>query len=302
VRFGVTAFVNDTTIGIAEVATTVEELGFESLWLGEHDHLPVATVHPWVDDGRPPDVYRRFPNPFVVLAHAAAVTTRLRLGTSVTLVAEHDPLYQAKEVATLDWLSGGRVELGVGYGWNALELANHGVDPGRRRSAFREKVAAMKALWTDETAAFDGEFVRFDESWSWPKPVQRPHPPISIGAALTPATRRDIVALADGWMPIRSMLAPDELTSAIGELRQAFDAEGRDPASCVVTLLELDGSLGGKRSIEAFEQRLPDEPTLRRYEAIGVDRCVFGVPAHDHGLFHAAAEALADRIELVPRG
>jgi probable F420-dependent oxidoreductase len=295
-RFGLMAFANDQGVGVVDVATAAERLGFESLWLGEHDHLPVDTVHPWIDGGRPPEVYRRFLNPFVALAAAASVTTTLRLGTSVSLIAEHPPLYLAKEVATLDLVSGGRVELGVGYGWNRGAMANNGVDPDRVRAVFAEKLTALRRLWTEEEVAFDGEHVRFSASWSFPKPVQRPHPPIILGAALTPTSRRHIVELADGWMPIRTMVSFDELAAGIRTLRSAFDEAGRDRSALQVTLLDFEGAMGGKRSVEAFVDRLPSPESLATYEEIGVDRCTYAVPAHDPALFAETIELLADRL------
>ena len=298
-KFGVTAFINDTAaLGIVEFATMAEQLGFESIWLGEHDHLPVDTVHPWVEGGTPPDIYKRFPDPFTLLAAAAGVTEHLRLGTSVSLVAEHNPIYLAKQIATLDWLSGGRVELGVGYGWNPLEMVNNGIDPKRPRAVFREKLAALKALWTQETTAFEGEFVNFTESWSYPKPVQSPYPPVIIGAALTPATKRDLVERADGWMPIRTTMSFEQLAEDIATVRGLVAQAGRDPFSIKISLLDPDGSMGGKKSLEAFERRLPSTELLRGYEEIGVDRCIYAVPAHDRGLLRSTIKLLAERLEL----
>lgn len=298
-KFGVTAFINDTAaIGIVEFATMAEELGFESIWLGEHDHLPVETVHPWVEGGTPPDIYKRFPNPFTLLAAAAGVTQHLRLGTSVSLIAEHNPIYLAKEIATLDWLSDGRLELGVGYGWNPLEMVNNGIDPKRPRAVFREKLAALKALWTQETTAFEGEFVNFTESWSFPKPRQTPYPPIIIGAALTEATKRDLVERADGWMPIRTTMSFDQLAEDISTLRGLAEEVGRDPSSITISLLDPDGSMGGKKSLEAFERRLPSEELLGRYQEIGIDRCIYAVPSHDSQLLRGALGLLAERLQL----
>jgi probable F420-dependent oxidoreductase len=301
VKQGVTAYINDKSLGIVEFATTAERLGFESIWLGEHDHLPVASVHPWVEGGEPPDIYRRFPDPFTLFAAAAAVTEELRFGTSVSLIAEHQPLYFAKQVATLDWLSGGRVEMGVGYGWNKLEMANNGVDIKRPRTVFREKLRALKAIWSQETVAFSGEFVNFTESWSYPKPVQKPYPPITLGSAFTPGSLKDMATSMDGWMPISTTMTLDELADAIKALREAVAAEGRDPAAFTISLLDPTGSMGGKRSLEAFEARLPSEETLARYAEIGVDRCIHSVPAHDPELFHGTMRLLAERVGLTPR-
>jgi probable F420-dependent oxidoreductase len=298
-KHGITGFINDKSLGIIEFATTAEKLGFESIWLGEHDHLPVDSVHPWVEGGAPPDIYRRFPDPFTLFAAAAGVTDSLRFGTSVTLIAEHNPIYLAKQIATLDFVSGGRVELGVGYGWNKLEMVNNGIDPKRPRAVFREKLRALKALWTQETAAFSGEFVNFTESWSYPKPIQKPHPPIILGSALTPGAVRDLVASMDGWIPIRTTMTFDELAESIVALRSQMAEAGRDPRSIVISLLDPDGAMGGKKSLAAFEERLSSEELLQRYAEIGVDRCIHAVPAHDCELFHATIEMLARRVGLV---
>src|SRR3954447_141938 len=192
---GIVTQLTDRSPSIVDVARAVEERGFESLWLGEHTHCPVDTVHRYTSGkyaagaktrgGYVPEFYKRMPDPYILLAAAAAATSTLRLGTSVGLPAEHNPLEMAKEVASLDLISGGRFEFGVGYGWSELEASNNGIPFNRRRDVMREKLLAMKALWAQETASFAGEYVNFTESWSWPKPVQRPNPPILLGAKLT---------------------------------------------------------------------------------------------------------------------
>jgi probable F420-dependent oxidoreductase len=293
---GVTAFINDSSVGIVEFATTAEGLGFESIWLAEHDHLPVDTVHPWVEGGTPPDIYKRMPDPFTLLAAAAAVTEQLRLGTSVSLIAEHNPIYLAKQIATLDFVSGGRVEVGVGYGWNKLEMVNNGIDPARPRAAFREKLHALKLLWTEETAAFSGEFVNFSESWSYPKPIQKPHPPVVLGAAFTPGARRDLVDDMDGWMPIRGMTSFDQLAESLAVLRSELAEAGRDPSTMTISLFELAGATLGKYSIASFAEHLASEVMFDRYAAIGVDRFIHSVPVHDPDLFHATIELVANRV------
>ncbi len=181
---GANLVLGDRTLPMATVAPLVEDHGLDALFVGEHTHIPVATVHPGHPTGVP-EFYKRFLDPFVQLAVAAAVTERVRIGTGVVLVAERNPLELAKSVASLDVVSGGRVEVGVGYGWNPLEMANNGVDPSRRRQVFREKLAAVRRLWTEETVECHGRWVDFTESWSFPKPVQDPHPPVLLGAAAT---------------------------------------------------------------------------------------------------------------------
>ncbi len=231
VRFGVMMFPTDTAIQPVELARAVEERGFESLWFPEHSHIPASRRTPWGGrEGAPPlpEEYWRTHDQFVALAAAAAVTTRLRLGTGITLVAQRDPIWLAKQVASLDVVSGGRVLFGVGYGWNKEEMAHHGVRYGERRATLREKVLAMQALWTQEAASFAGEHVRFEPSWAWPKPVQRPHPPVIMGAAPGPKTFAHVVEFCGGYMPIHGR---GDLVAAVPALRRAAEDAGRDPAS-----------------------------------------------------------------------
>ena len=184
-----------------------------------------------------PDEYRRTLDPIVALSAAAAVTTTLRLGTAVYLTAQRDPIDTAKKIASLDHLSGGRMEFGVGYGWNVEEAEDHGVDWRRRRALVREQVLAMKALWTAEEASFRGEHVRFDASWMWPKPVSRPHPPVLVGASPGPRTFAAIAEWGDGWLPVPFWgHTPDDAE----RLRTIVDAAGRDPAGLAVV---VDGVL-----------------------------------------------------------
>lgn len=179
-----TVFLTDRDVGVAELARAVEERGFASLFLPEHTHIPVRRATPAPTGEHPlPGAYARTLDPWVALSAAGAVTTRLRLGTGVALPAQHDPIALAKQIATLDHLSGGRVTLGVGYGWNLEEIADHGIDPQRRRAVVREHILAMQALWRDDVASFDGEHVAFEPTWAWPKPVQRPRVRTLVGGA-----------------------------------------------------------------------------------------------------------------------
>jgi probable F420-dependent oxidoreductase len=258
-EIGVLMFPTDLAIRPDELAREAEARGFESLWFPEHTHIPTSRKTPWPGGTDLPDEYRRTHDPFVALMAAAAVTTRLKLGTGISLVAQHDPIVLAKTVASLDYLSDGRFQFGIGYGWNLDEMEHHGVDPKRRRATVREKVLAMKALWTAEEAEFDGEFVSFSPSWSWPKPVQRPHPPVIIGAAGTARTFGHIAEFADGWMPI---FGRDDIVSRIPDLHQAFEAAGRDPATAHV------GVFGP-----------PAQPeVLDRLAEAGVARAALGLP------------------------
>ena len=226
-EFGVTIFLTDRSIGPAEIAREAEARGFTSLFLPEHTHIPTARRTP-APMGEPlPEEYWHILDPFVALTAAAAATERLRVGTGICLVAQRDPFVTAKEVATLDLLSGGRFEFGIGFGWNVEEIEDHGVAFPQRRAVGRENVLAMKELWSSDEASFAGERVRFDPSWAWPKPVQRPHPPILIGGQGGPVLFRHAAEYADGWMPVGARGVAKNLPV----IRDAFAAAGRDPAA-----------------------------------------------------------------------
>lgn len=242
-QVGITIFATDTTLQPVELAQAVEQLGFESLWLPEHSHIPVSRDTPWGgrEDAPPlPEHYWRTHDAFVALAAAAAVTERIKLGTGVTLLAQRDPIWTAKEVASLDMISGGRLLFGVGYGWNIEEMAGHGVAYVDRRQMLREHLLAMKSLWTEEEAAFTGDFVDLPPSWAWPKPVQAPHPPVILGATPGPRTMRDIVDLADGWIPLRRT----QLATRVEEVRRALDDAGRDPEAFEMSFFSAEPSVG----------------------------------------------------------
>lgn len=230
-KIGALIFPTDKGIQPVELARELEARGYDALWVPEHSHIPVSRKTPWGGrDGAPPlpEEYWRTIDQFVALTAAAAVTTRLKVGTGITLVAQRDPVWLAKEVASLDHLSGGRVQFGIGYGWNREEMESHGTDVDHRRAVLREKMLACIELWTKDEASFDGKYVRFESSWSWPKPVQKPHPPIVFGAAATPTTLRHLIEFGDAWMPIEGRWPIAESWQKI--LQQASDA-GRDPAT-----------------------------------------------------------------------
>lgn len=199
-KFGVNTFVTDESIRPDALGRALEERGFETLLITEHSHIPVKRETPWSGGGELPREYYRTYDPFVALAIASAATTTLTLGTAVALLAQRDVFQTAKEVATLDVLSGGRVLFGVGVGWNREEMRNHGVEPHRRGPLLNEKLAALKAIWTTDEAEFHGEHVDFDPVFSWPKPVQRPHPPIAVGGE-SPAALDRLSRYGDEWMP-----------------------------------------------------------------------------------------------------
>jgi probable F420-dependent oxidoreductase len=258
--FGVFIFPTDTAIRPDRLAREVEDRGFESLWFPEHSHIPTSRATPWggVEESPPlPEQYWRTVDQFVAMSYAAAATTTLRLGSGITLLAQRDPIWTAKEVASVDFLSGGRVIFGVGYGWNKEEMAHHGVSYGERRALLREKVLLMKTLWTEEEASFEGDHLRLESSWAWPKPVQHPHPPIMMGGAAGPKTIADMVEFCDGWIPLATR---HDIADQVSRVREAVADAGRDPAAFNVT------AYGTK----------PD--LIDGLREAGVDRAVFTLP------------------------
>jgi probable F420-dependent oxidoreductase len=290
VRIGANLITNDTTLSILDVAPRVEAAGLDSIFQGEHSHIPVDTVFP-SPDGTVPEFYKRFPDLFVTMAAAAAVTTRLRLGTGVVLPAEHQPLRLAKAVASLDVLSGGRVDFGVGYGWNAPEMANNGIDPARRRKVFREHIDVITELWANDVVEHDGPHTQFTSSWSLPKPVQsqwrRVGPPILIGAAAGPRTFADVLDLADGWYPLTG---PKFLEDA-AELRRQATERGR---IVEISACEMAGQAGIPWYCDepAAKRQLSDD--AQRYADEDIDRLVIGVPVDSLGHLEDALAVLAD--------
>jgi probable F420-dependent oxidoreductase len=258
-KYGVAMFPTDYAIQADALARELEARGFESLWLPEHTHIPTSRKSPWPGGADLPRDYWHTLDPFVALGAAAAVTKTLMLGTGICLVIERDPIILAKEVASLDFISGGRVLLGIGGGWNAEEMEDHGTPFGERWKILRERISAMKAIWTQEEAEYHGKYVNFDKLWSFPKPVQKPYPPILMGGSGPHARQR--AAEFDGhWMPI---IGRDPLDEAIADLRQRAEKAGRDPAAVSVSLF-------GVR---------PDEGKLAAWRDLGVARVVFFVPS-----------------------
>ena len=262
-EFGVLMFPTDYAIRPDDLAREAEARGFESLWFPEHTHIPAERTSPWPGGPELPREYWHTYDPFVAMTAAAVATKTLKLGTGICLVIERDPIIMAKEVASVDRLSNGRVIFGIGGGWNAEEMANHGTNFRRRFRLLRENILAMKEIWTKEEAEFHGEFVNFDKLWSYPKPVQQPHPPIFMGGD-GPTTFDRVVEYCDGWMPIGGRPgAGPPLVEKIALLRRQAAEAGRDPASIPVTVF-------GAR---------PDAEVIARMEQDGVDRVIFTLPS-----------------------
>jgi probable F420-dependent oxidoreductase len=252
--FGVMMFPTDYAVAPNEIARLAEERGFESLFFPEHTHIPASRETDYPGGGELPDEYSHTHDPFVALTAAAAATERLLIGTGICLVIERDPITTAKEVASLDQLSGGRCLFGVGAGWNREEMLNHGTDPSRRFGVMRERIEAMKAIWTQDEASYHGRYVDFDRIWSWPKPAQRPHPPVIVGGNGERVLDR-VVAYGDEWMPNR-IESVDELRARIERLGQmAADAGRQAPkvglyaAPAKANEMEADEAIGVARYV-----------------------------------------------------
>ena len=259
-KIGVAIHATDLAMSPIELAREAEARGYYSLYVPEHTHIPTSRRTPApTGDAVLGDEYRRTLDPYVALGAAAAVTDRIRLGTGIALVAQHDPITLAKELATLDFVSDGRLVFGIGYGWNREEMENHGIDVRRRRARVRESVLAIQELWSEDVAEFHGEFVRFEKSWAWPKPVQKPRPRILIGGAAGPTLFAHIAEYADGWMPIGGA----GLKTALPDLRRAMEERGRDPESLHIAPMGV----------------LPDAAKLAHYESIGVTEAILRLPS-----------------------
>ena len=266
-KIGLSNFPTEYSISAVALARAAEERGFESLWVVEHTHIPASRRTPYPIGGDLPSIYWESYEPFTFLAQAAAVTTDLRVGTGICLVPEHHPIALAKRVASLDALSGGRFLFGVGAGWNAEELENHGVAFGDRWKVLREHVLAMKACWTEKDAEYHGRFVDFDPVWVEPKPVQKPHPPIYIGASSTWAMER-IVEYGDGWLPV----PVPEFDERLALLNRLCEERGRDRSEidvCLMTVVDSADTLAGIRD-KGVNRAILSLPTLGEDEALRV--------------------------------
>ena len=273
---GAAIFPTDESIGPAALARAVEEAGLESFWLPEHSHIPVSRRTPYPAGGELPREYSRTLDPFVALGAAAAVTERIGLGFGVCLLMQRDPIITAKEVASLDHISAGRVLFGVGAGWNEEEMLDHGTDPRRRFGILRERVGALRAIWSEEEASYQGEHVAFEPMWSWPKPVQRPGPPVLIGGNGRGVLDR-VLDYGDGWMP-----------NAVG-----------DPARLCARMEELAGRAEGRElPVTVFSVR-PDAESLAPFAAAGAVRAVCWLPSGPRERTERALERLAALRDVV---
>lgn len=258
-KYGVVIFPTDYAIRPDELAKAAEERGFESIFFPEHTHIPTSRRTPYPLGGELPKEYSHTLDPFVAMTMAAGATKKLKVATGICLVTQRDPIVLAKEVASLDLASKGRVIFGIGGGWNAEEMEDHGTAFKSRWKLLRERIEAMKALWTSDEASYHGEFVDFDPVWSWPKPVQKPHPPILLGSH-GPHGMRRVIRYGDGWLPNAGPGV--DLPKQIAELRLLAEEAGRDPKTI---------------SITAFAAP-PDRKILDQQEAAGAERAVFFLP------------------------
>ena len=262
-RIATTIFLTDETITPVRLAHQLEQRGFAGLYLPEHTHIPVSRETLYPAGGDLPPEYGRTLDPFVALAQAAAVTERLSLGTGITLIAQHDPIDLAKQIATLDHLSGGRFTLGLGFGWNVEEAADHGVEWSTRRELGRDRMGLMRALWAAEPTAYKGDFGSVRASYAYPKPVQEPRGPVTgprtlIGGAAGPKLFAHIAEYADGWMPIGGR----GLSESVPRLRTAWESAGRDPKDLQVIPYAV----------------LPSPGKLAHYADLGIEEVVLQLP------------------------
>ena len=259
-HYGVCVFPTDYSIRIDELARAAEERGFESLFVTEHTHIPSSRRTPFPGGGELPKEYSHTLDPFVGLTAAASATRTLKVGTGICLIVEHDPITTAKEIASLDVLSEGRFLFGIGAGWNAEEMENHGTAFKTRFRLLRERVLAMKEIWTKDAAEFHGEFVNFDPIWAWPKPVQKPHPPVLLGGESGHTLQR-VVDFCDGWFPRGRAAAT--ILPGLTDLKARAARAGRDMKTISVSVF------GAK----------PDEATLRTYAEAGITRAILRLPS-----------------------
>ena len=267
-EFGISLFPTDTSASPVDVAVEAEARGFSAFWVSEHSHMPIHTDFPLGEEV--PREYASMLDPFVALSAAAVATSTIRLGTAIVILPQHDPINCAKAVASIDHISGGRVLFGIGAGWNEPELRNHGTDPGTRFKLMRERIEAIKALWTEEVAEYHGDLVEINASWQWPKPVQRPHPPVLVAGA-SPNVIKRVARYGDGWLPVvvpeATAISPGRMTP-VSELQQmaprlrALAADQGRPAPRIVVSGHFDPAayaIYQELNVEGVSFRVPSE-------------------------------------------
>lgn len=270
-RFGIAIFPTDYSISMAELAPAVEDRGFESLWVAEHSHIPASRESKWPGGAELPKHYWHTMDPFIALTVAAAATKKLLVATGICLLIQRDTIQTAKQVASLDLVSGGRFLFGIGAGWNREEMADHGTDFSTRWTLLREKVEAMKAIWTQDEAEYHGSMVDFGPMWAWPRPVQKPHPPIILGGS-GPKILERVVRYADGWMPNRG-----DVIERIPELQELAGAAGRSPIP-----------------VTYYPQ--PGAAEIERLAGAGVERLIYYVPPDGRDVALAKLDELATMV------
>ena len=280
--FGAAMFFADYAMGPGELARTLEARGFESVWAPEHSHIPISRATPFPQGGELPNKYYEAMDPFVTLTAAAVATETLKVGTGVCLVTQRDPIQTAKLVASVDQVSRGRFLFGVGGGWNAEEMADHGTQFQTRFKLMRERIAAMKAIWTKSEAEYHGEFVDFPPMMSWPKPVQRPHPPVIVGGAFPYGAQRALI-YGDGWIPHASRPQYGDVTDFVPRFRQMAAEAGREPGSVPVTVWGV----------------AEDLDLLQRHRDLGIARVVVNLPSARAGEVLPILDRWAELIERV---
>ena len=271
-KFGIAIFPTDYAISMTELAPQVEDAGFESLWVAEHSHIPTSRATPYPAGGELPRMYMHTMDPFVALTAAAVASKSLLLGTGICLLIQRDPIHTAKEAASLDCISNGRLLFGVGAGWNREEMADHGTPFETRFKLLRERVEAVKTIWMQDEAEYHGEMVDFGPMWCWPKPVSKPHPPVLLGGN-GPNVLKRVIAYADGWMPNRGAAL-----ERIPELRQMEAESGH--AHVPVSFYPRDTAAD-----------------IERAAGVGVERCIFYVPADGRAPAITKLDALAKLIQ-----
>ena len=281
-KFGASMFFTDYAIAPGELAAALEQRGFDSVWAPEHSHIPLSRRTPFPGGGDLPKKYYDAMDPFVALAAAAATTKTLMLGTGVCLVAQRDPIQTAKLVASIDQVSGGRFLFGIGNGWNQDEMENHGTEFVTRHKRARENIEAMQQIWTRDVAEYHGELVDFGPMNAWPKPVQKPHPPIYVGGAF-PSSARRAIRYGDGWIPQAARGMYKEIADMIPEFRKMATEAGRDPASIAITVW--------------FPRKDPE--VLKRYIDLGVERVVFNLESEAANTIVPVVDEIAELMRKV---